>query len=118
MGVNDKVGIQGAGVASKYHDEKMESAPNESNTDSSNPQIVAKSGSPQGLVMPSMGNPMMSMSGGKAVPGGMGETDSKMSMIPLSGSDGGALPSQGEVMSSNPQGHKKAPLAGKLTSKR
>lgn len=113
-GVNSKADQDPASV-SKYHQEKMEPNPSGAAVDSKNPQVVANSGKPHGLVYPNSENPMMHMSGGKAPAGGNGELDSKNAMMPMSGSNPGSeVPSQGEVMSTNPQGHKQAPLAGKL----
>lgn len=101
---------------SKYHQEKAGSSSGGA-ASSKNPQVVDHSGTMP--AMENMGNPMMNMSGSKKVPGGMGETDSKNPMMPVSG--GGMskeLPTQGEVYETNPQGHKQAPLAGKLLGKR
>jgi hypothetical protein len=122
MGVNSKVGVQGdMDEVSKYHQEKMAPNPSGVATGSTNDETLPPhgGGQPHGLVYPTMENPMMAMSGGKPVPGGNGELDSQNAMMPMSGSNPGAeVPTQGDVMKTNPQGHKQAPLAKDLYAAR
>lgn len=110
MGVNSAVGMQGKGVASKYHDEEMLPTPGNPAGNMPNPQPPVKGGA---MMNPgNMDNPMMAMNGGGSVPG---TENMSNPMMPLSGSAGqSGLSSQSEVYETNPQGHKVAPLAGKL----
>lgn len=99
---------------SKYHQEK-EGSTTGGPASSSNPQVVGGGKSPADLNPTNMGNPMVPMSGGKEIPTmNMGNP-----MMPMSGgSKGESLPSEAQVMETNPQGHKAAPLSGKLMGKR
>ncbi len=99
---------------SKYHQEKAVSSSGGPQS-ASNPIVAGAGAAPSVLNPGNMGNPMMKVSGGKSA--AAMDTDSKNPMMPMSGNQSSQLPSESEVMETNPQGSG-SNRASELLSKR